>query len=186
MGDRDQGSGIRGQGSGNREKEMGRILAEWRRDLTMRFNWLYPEGVELDSTLKKGTGSRLRFKQLAILRCGKGACPLFQHIDSSGPRATPKGLKSIARGRERSERTLGAGALSERLPRRGCIKTTARPDAMQPFQGWNRSVPPPTRGALALLATPGCRMQPLRGTTLQPTTHQRTTHLSPITNGPGG
>ena len=28
--------------------------------------------------LKKGTGSRLRFKHLAILRSGEGACPLFQ------------------------------------------------------------------------------------------------------------
>src|SRR5438128_6467 len=75
---------------------------------------------------------------------------------------TPKALKIIAQGRERSERTLGITPQPPFHPER--VEQRFRP-FVRPFQG-RFNVAFATQGALAALATLGFVVQPLRSKNL--------------------
>lgn len=73
---------------------------------------------------------------------------------------TPKGFHTTAQGRERSERTLGSRRTNRTNPER--VAQSRRHDC-RTLSGFSWVRISPTQGALALLATLGWGMKPLRG-----------------------
>ena len=93
--------------------------------------------------LKKGTGSRLRFKHLAILRCSEGACPPFQHLfENLAAWREIQGFAGDSSAGANPAAVIPSDLASRRLARRPVVSRMATMASTQQTMTSTRQAPP--------------------------------------------